>query len=191
MKPERIFLDLDGVLVDYYAGVCRAFGHIPWPYCCRFGDWNFFMGHPLGLTNDDVAPHMGREFYANLDPLPDWSELVTQCGLMVGEKNVFLLTSPWDTEGCHEGKAAWVKRHLPDYSRRLFIGSPKEVCSRPGAVLVDDSEVNCAKFAAVTNPGRAVLIPRPWNRRHAESDEGSGAVRNLVGLLEEIEGVRA
>lgn len=186
MPTERIFLDMDGVLADYYGGISRAFGREPWPYSCRLGDWNFFKGEPFHLTDSDVAPRMDRAFYANLDWLADGSELVAGCASIVGERNVFLLTSPWDTPGCHEGKVDWVKRHMPDYRKRLLIGSAKEACSFPGAVLVDDSEVNCAKFEAVKNPGRAVLLPRPWNARHAESGLGRGEVRNLVGVLEEI-----
>ena len=188
MKPERILLDMDGVLADYYAGICREFGHVPWPYRCRPGDWNFFSGAPLCLTNNDVAPHMGREFYAALDPLPDAFELVAGCAEMVGERNVYLLTSPWDTDGCHAGKVDWVRKHLPGYLRRLMIGSPKELCSSPGAVLVDDSDVNCAKFAGVRNPGRAVLLPRPWNNRYAESSSECGRVLDVNAIIREVEG---
>lgn len=185
-QPDRIFIDMDGVLVDYYAGVCRAFGRTPWPYCCRLGEWNFFRSEPLNLTDAQVAPIMGREFYANLDWLPDGGEIVTEAACLVGEKNVYLLTSPWDTEGCRDGKADWVKRHLPDYYRRLLIGSPKEACSYPGSVLLDDSEVNCRTFAGVKNPGRAVLVPRPWNARHAEAIPENGMMRNFVAVFDAV-----
>lgn len=185
VETRRIFVDMDGVLCDYYAGICSVLGHKPWPYICELGEWNFFHCSPMLKTADQIAPHMDREFYANLDWLPDGSEIITQACVMVGEENVYLLTSPWDTEGCHAGKMDWVKNHLPHFKNKTLIGTPKEACSFPGSVLIDDAEKNCTKFESVANPGRAVLLPRPWNRRHGECDVSRGHVRDLVSVLME------
>lgn len=187
----RIFVDMDGVLCDYYAGVCRLAGFRPWPFCCRPGEWNFFAGEPLNLTNEEVAPHMGHKFYAGLAWLPDGRRILEICEAVAGPKNVFLLSSPWDTPGCEDGKRAWVRANAPAYARRTLLGNCKEACSFPGAVLLDDSEQNCAKFVAVGgDPGAAVLVPRPWNAEHARSDPATGAMLDLRVLADALQHLR-
>lgn len=165
-------------------GICRAFGIEPWPYKAKLGDWHFFPH--IGLTEAQVAPRMDEEFYANLDWTVDGLELLDRAESVAGRSKgeVYLLTSPWNTPGCMDGKLAWVARECPRYERRLLIGAPKEACSHPGSVLIDDSETNCRKFATVRNPGHAVLLPRPWNVRHDESCTDTGRVLDLKGLFE-------
>lgn len=174
----RCFLDMDGVLVDYYAGVCRVFGFNPWPYICRPGDWDFYNDAPLHQSPDLVAPHMGYEFYADLDWLPDGKHIVQQAEEVFGAENVYLLSSPWDTDGCDAGKRAWIKKHLPAYQRRALIGSCKEACAFPASVLFDDSEENLKKFQKAG--GQGVLVPRPWNRLQDHADHSSGAVKGRM-----------
>ena len=180
MTPMTCFLDMDGVLADYYAGICRAFGLDPWPFKCRLGDWNFFTGAPLNQTNETVAPLMGAGFYANLDLLPDARRIVERAE-EVYSGDVYFLTAPWDTPGCFDGKLAWVKKHFPGYARRMLVGSPKEACAHPGAILFDDSPVNCEKFR--THGGEAFLIPRPWNEKWQESSQSNGAANAGSALL--------
>jgi 5'(3')-deoxyribonucleotidase len=164
--PMQAFIDLDGVLADYYGGVCRAFGVAkPWPYLCPLGAWNFFVHPPLSLTNEQVTPKMDRNFFANLDLLPDAYEIV-QFMESQFEGEVYFLTSHWNTTGCEEGKRQWVHKHFPHFDKRTLIGSCKEACARPTAYLWDDSPVNCDVFKEAG--GLAILIPRPWNSRHAE-----------------------
>lgn len=182
--PGRIFIDMDGVLVNYVAGVCRAFGVAHRPYPFPRGDWDFFAHPPLSKSADDVAPVMDHDFYAGLDWLPDGEEIVSRSEKKVGAANVYLLTAPWDTPGCYDGKLDWVRTHLPRYARRVLVGTPKEACSFPGAVLLDDSESNGRKFASAPDPGTAVLVPRPWNARHAEACPDTFRVFDLDGLFD-------
>ena len=179
MRPMTCFLDMDGVLADYYAGVCRAFGLDPWPYKCRLGDWDFYTGEPLGLTTEQVAPKMDAEFYAGLDLLPDARRIVETAEAWY-QGDVYFLTSPWDTPGCFDGKLAWVKKHFPKYARRMLVGSAKEACAHPDAILFDDSPVNCKKFREAKFRGEAFLVPRPWNEKWQESSQANGAV-NVPG----------
>ena len=183
----KILLDMDGVLCAYYEAVMRALAAdyltpAPWPYPKRAVNvWNWFS--LWGVKESDVAPMMNRRFYASLDWTADGREILTECERMVGADNVYLLTSPWDTDGCIEGKRDWVRLHAPAYLRRMMIGSPKELCSRPDHVLIDDSETNCRKFAAAPKGGTAVLVPRPWNVRHDECCLETGRVKDLQGLF--------
>jgi hypothetical protein len=69
---------------------------------------------------------------------------------------------------------SWIEKHLPAYRRRFLIGPRKEFCAHGGSVLIDDSDKNVASFRDAG--GLAILYPRPWNSRHAESEIGLGVV---------------
>lgn len=174
MHPMTCFLDMDGVLADYYGGVCRAFGFEPWPFICTPGEWNFFTGSPMNLTNEIVAPVMDATFYANLDRLPDATRIVEEAERWYGD-DVYFLTAPWDTPGCFDGKMEWVRRHFPKYRKKVLVGSPKVACAHRGSILIDDSPVNIAAFRASKHGGEAVLFPRPWNAKHHLADHQTGA----------------
>ena len=180
----RIFLDMDGVLCDYYGGIwdlvaSGAFGSPPptvagkaaWPYRCRLGDWNFYDNDPLNLTAGRVAKFMDRQFYANLRPLPDAADILRAAEQLAGPNNVYLLSAPWDTDGSVDGKRDWIARELPSYRRRTLIGTPKEACSAPGNYLLDDRLENAAAFnmnpeTGEIHGGIGILVPRPWNELH-------------------------
>jgi len=182
VQTMTCFLDLDGVLADYYGGICRVFGLDPWPFKCRLGDWNFFTGKPLNQTNETVAPLMDRDFYANLDLLPDAKKIVERAEWAY-RGDVYFLTSPWDTPGCFDGKLAWVKKHFPKYAKRMLVGSPKEACSHPGAILFDDSPANCQSFRESKFGGESFLVPRPWNEKWQQCSPENGAIHQGCAKL--------
>lgn len=181
---KRIFLDMDGVLVDYYGGVLRAtIGDTnPWPYKSTPGKWNFYEEH--GVTTGQVAPLMDADFYSELKWLPDGREILELCEATVGPRNVFLLSSPWDTNGCFEGKMEWVRRNMKGYERRVLIGPCKEACAHPDACLIDDADKNCNAFAACE--GKAILYPRPWNSKYLITDQTTGRPIDGGHLLNEL-----
>lgn len=186
----RIFIDMDGVLCDFYGGVWDLYvsgafgapaeahaGHTAWPYRCRRGDWDFYEQEPMNLTSGAVAKLMTAHFYANLNWLPDGRDIVKQAEALAGADHVYLLTAPWDTPGCEDGKKDWIERHLPNYKRRCLIGTPKEAAAAPGHYLLDDAWKNCDKFN--THGGRGVIVPRPWNTLHTAACMETGAALSL------------
>jgi hypothetical protein len=157
------FLDLDGVLVDFVAGVLKHYGL---PADRPVTAWNFDaeLAHELGLSREDFWQSFGEAFWSELGWTVDGLELLHVIEDCFGHDNVYLLSSPCHTYGCLEGKKRWVNQNLPDYRYRLFLGSAKHAFASSTKVLVDDSDDNVAKFRAVG--GHAVLVPRPWNQRH-------------------------
>lgn len=162
MKPV-IFFDLDGVLADFVEGAFRLHGKslppldVRWDFCSQLG----FAG-----PNDPAFwDRMGYEFWLHLEPYADGFSLLKYAEALAGKENVGLLTSPCDTAGCVEGKRSWVHNHLPDYKRRVFVGSAKHLFAGPGKVLVDDHDANVDAFAAAG--GLVVQPARPWNRKLA------------------------
>jgi len=156
----KCLLDLDGVLVDYVGG-CRRLHDRPDPYASGFDRWDFVA--EFGMSAASFYAPQGRDFWADLDWTPDGRQIFNLIHKHFGPDNTCLLTSPILTEGCYDGKVAWIRKHLPrEYHRRFLIGPAKEFCAGPGRVLFDDNDENVAKF---TNAGGfGVLVKRPWNQ---------------------------
>lgn len=153
-----VFFDMDGVLSDFVGGALK---HHNRDDLDRAGaPWG--LESHLGLTPEQFWSSLGYEFWRDLLPLADGFALLGHAERLVGRDNVALLSSPCDTPGCADGKRDWVRRHLPEYRRRLFLGSAKEMFAGPTKILVDDHDGNVEKFRRAG--GRAVMPPRPWNR---------------------------
>lgn len=167
MRPV-CYLDLDGVLVDFVGGALRRHGRGLEPSEVR---WGFPSQIGFGGVDDPAfwAP-LGRAFWAGLDWTHEGKGLLAAVESLFGDR-VALMTSPCETEGCVEGKRDWVRRHLPGYQRRTFVGGAKHLAAGPGKLLIDDREENVDAFAA--EGGHALLVPRPWNR-HRERTDASG-----------------
>lgn len=159
-----IFLDLDGVLVDFVGGVCRYFGKAnPYTRPEAQGEWG--LEKLLGIEPEDFWRPLSYSFWAHLEPTPDaWPILAAVENAARGPQNVCLLTSPCQTAGCVDGKMEWIKQNLPDYQRRVLFGSAKHFVAESGKILVDDSDANCDAWRKAG--GQAVLVARPWNVRH-------------------------
>lgn len=169
-------LDMDGVLVDMVKG-CFDFFNKQIPY--RDVRWN--LPPQLGMTQDEFWNPLGYDFWANLDWTHEGEELLSELE-SIYEKNIVLVSSPCDTPGCDEGKRAWVKKHLPEYKRRCFIGQDKFHLAAPNKILIDDHDPNIDKFREFR--GHGCLVPRPWNRLIEATDEhGRFNVKDLINSL--------
>lgn len=159
------YLDLDGVLVNFVLGAFMAHGR----FDLLFSEvqWNFH--EQLGIPAKEFYAPMGREFWAGLPWTPEGKNFLAQIEHVFGEENVVLLTAPVDTPGCAEGKIEWIKREMPSYAKRFFIGSPKHLAACETKLLVDDNEQNVNTFRVAG--GSAVLVPRPWNSRRRETND--------------------
>lgn len=153
---KKILLDMDGVLVDFAKGVFDLTG-LPRPERLW---WDFVPNESWAL--------MGYDFWAGLDPYPEFTRIVEAAEEKVGPDNVALLSSPIETRGCLEGKKEWVRKHLPEYQRRLILAPCKEFCARPQSILVDDYEGNIQKFTQAG--GWGILVPREWNMLYHQHD---------------------
>lgn len=175
-----VFFDLDGVLADFVTAALAAHKkELPIPDV----QWGFPT--QIGFNGvDDPAfwQPFGFYFWLNLPAYPDGLCLLRHCERIVAPVNIALLSSPCDTPGCCEGKRAWVARHLPEYRKRLFLGSAKHLFAGPGKVLVDDHDANADAF--VKAGGVVVQPSRPWNRYRQECDRFGGfSVPNVSAKL--------
>lgn len=158
MQPWKCFLDLDEVLAAFVSGACKLHGREipnPWPE----GVW--LLSDAIGMHVTEFWNPIDHDFWEGLDWTPDGREILGECERWFGRENICILSDPSEMPSAASGKMAWVKRHLPEYSRQMFTGSPKHFGAHGKSVLIDDSEDNCKAFRK--HGGRVVLVPRPWN----------------------------
>ncbi len=179
----KILLDLDGVLVDFVGGACKAHGR-PNPYAeplvataGRYG-----MDEIWGMGAAKFwKPLKDPKFWEGLEFMPDAEVLLEVCEQAVGAENVCLLTSPSLGSGPVLGKANWIGKRMPGYRLRFLIGSAKTFCAHSGSVLVDDSDHNVDAFRNAG--GHAVMVPRAWNRLHTQRHQVLDWVKTRLEVI--------
>ena len=171
-----INLDMDGTICDM-VGAAAA----------RWGRPDF--AHPVGKVR--LAEALGldeRTFWSRLNDHAFWStlpkteicdDLLLTAQALVGIDNVWVCSTPTLSPFSASGKVAWVQAHYAGLDRQYHLTTEKWRCAAPGDVLVDDDEKHEAKWVA--RGGHFVLVPRPWNRRHAEP--AANAVADLKALF--------
>lgn len=175
---DTLFLDLDGVLVDFVGGTLKR--HKAPQSRLTPGEWD--INKSLGLTPEAFwAPLHGHDFWAGLEPLPDYREVLSIVTGVFPPEKVWLLSSPSDDPGSCSGKYSWVSRHLPSYSRRLILTPDKRPLARPGGFLIDDHSPNVEGW--MSGGGEGWLFPRPWNHRHKNQGEALLLLQGLMQIL--------
>jgi 5'(3')-deoxyribonucleotidase len=161
---------MDGGLVDFLGGACKfhnktydGLPHDP-DNQAEQKPWNI---EPIfGMSAPDLWEPLGFDFWANLDPYPHFEEVVRTLTDKFGEENICLLTSPIRTDGCIDGKMAWIRKHLPQFKRQFLVGPAKQFAASPNHVLVDDHAKNIEAFKDAG--GHVFMFPAPWNHRYNE-----------------------
>jgi hypothetical protein len=163
-----VFFDLDGCLADFVGGALKHHGvHLP----AMDVKWDFLVDIGFKGRENEFWEPLGREFWSGLPLLEDGVKFLSKVETLIPSKRIAFLSSPCATDGCCDGKRDWVRKHFPEYSRRLLLGSAKEVCANRHSILIDDHDNNCDQFEMFG--GRAFLLPRPWNRgRHFVTEDG-------------------
>jgi 5'(3')-deoxyribonucleotidase len=161
-----LFLDLDGVLIDFQKRALEFHNaSIDWDAPENKGQ--FAMDKILGISmNAFWEPLNTFEFWEEMDWMPDGKEILDICEHYCD--NICLLTSPSAKPESSYGKTKWIRQELPRYKRKFLIGCSKEFCARPNAHLVDDRTENVASFTKAG--GHGFLLPRPWNEDHHKED---------------------
>lgn len=154
MSVEWILLDLDGVAVDFSSEACRLFGK-PDLEIRSWDSWTY-----LGVTERefwDTIDAAGHEFWRNLPAYPWYSQLMS---LFQGYPVTFS-TTPSKCASSAYGKRLWFLDQFGSDFTDYMMGGQKFLMAKPGAVLIDDSDKNVAKFRE--HGGSVVLFPQLWN----------------------------
>lgn len=170
---KHLYVDMDGVTCNLVKGLCCTLSSAPdYDRCIK--EW------PRGEY--DFAKRFGGEipknlldmnFWCYLEPLPLLEYLIHAVDKYRVKASV--LTDAGFAPYAFLGKRSWCRGHLPESWGFLATTSPKllstvsEVGPAKDKILIDDHDVNIDSWAA--DGGTAILVPAPWNRRHAEFDQ--------------------
>ncbi len=172
----KIFLDMDGVIVDFMRGAheFHKLNYNPYPY--PKGEWEF-VEH-TGITPKEFWSPLSYRFWSTLPWMPDGRAIYDAVLDIHLLNDVAFLTTPTLEPGCVTGKIEWVRRHIPTMMMRTIITPAKEMCAHPNALLIDDADHNVDKWR--DNGGVAILVPRIWNSRHAEAGSTVDILRKEI-----------
>lgn len=132
---RKVFLDMDGVLVDFDGYFIKNFG-ISYNSLHKADAWK----HVESIPN----------FFKKLPPLPNAKTLFTEVSSVVGNPvSLEILTAKPKRTGhlitCAVDKAHWIRRHI---DKDIFINcvdgwdNKKHFC-QPNDILIDDCQRNC------------------------------------------------
>lgn len=191
-----IYLDMDGVLVDFIGHVFRLFG----VDLSKGRDLRETVRGWDGIT-DGLSEALGREvsgkelwesiakagmeFWADMPWCPWGKELLVECEKIAP---VVIMTTPTREPLSAAGKAAWIYKNLPGHG--MYALSPcKHLMAHPGALLIDDSDTNVSNFAK--SGGMAYLFPQPWNesRGNIDQDDRLSGVRAILRAAKALDGM--
>lgn len=169
---KEIYLDLDGVCVDFISSAISAHGHHA-PSVLERWEANhkgeFFPDKVLQMEMDHFWNHiasLGESFWVDLEPYP-WFEELYQRLSEVG--HVVFCTSSTRAPSCLSGKLHWLQARFGTDFDEYILTAHKERLAHGGAFLVDDYDVNVARFN--DRGGNGVLFPQFWNSNHHYSGD--------------------
>jgi len=175
-----ILLDIDGVLADFFGGVCKIYGknpeevaismnyRVPWDLSLVFSDF----------TGENVVKICSEEFWANLDIYP-WANLLIQSlrSEFPLAKIQFCtsagLASTKYFINAINGKLKWLKKHFPDLIDTTVFCHNKRHIIGDKTVLIDDNPV-------FLNTNRIVPFPQWWNDYRDIRNKSSAEIVDYV-----------
>lgn len=175
---ELCFLDMDGVLADFVSAVCQAHDR-PNPYEDPKNLGIFDMAKIWGMTAEEFwEPTNNPYFWRDIPKLPDADELMEAVLTRFGTNNTCILSSPSSSQYCIPEKKQWIQIHYPRLAGHMLFGSAKQFLAGPGRTLIDDYDVNIARFAHAG--GHGITYPQPWNKSHSIAPQRIQFVREAL-----------
>jgi hypothetical protein len=130
-QQYKIFVDMDGVLVDFEDGYERLTGK------------NIKGNHVKGdATFWQPITDAGIKFWAGLKWMPDGKELWSY----IKPYNPEILSAPSREESSKIGKHVWIKNNIPGVKLILRSAERKQELAEPNAILIDDKEDNIQQW---------------------------------------------
>jgi hypothetical protein len=186
----RIFLDMDGVVVDFIRPAIRIHSRNPDDVIANWPQGEFDVASVLGITTREFwAPisAAGWRWWVNLPVLPWAEELMNVVNEFAGEDWLFA-SSPSRSPQSASGKVRWLQNRYTESFRSYMLGEHKHLFAKPGHVLIDDREESVIKFRE--HSGHAVLFPQPWNQLGAMTDPVA-YVRSELLAISNLESVKS
>jgi len=174
---NTVFLDCDGVLANFRKGIHDAFGKF-YDYPTLSKKWKFWDDWP-DVTFEMVNAVCTIEFWQNLRGMHDSNNILHAVIDKFPVGQIYLLTTPMPNVESATGRWSWIKEYLPEfYKRTIITQAPKHLLARPDTLLIDDKNENVDGFREAG--GKALLVPRPWNRAHLQANRTVEVVKEFL-----------
>ncbi len=187
---RRIFLDMDGPLVDFVSGALKIHGWTQEKLYRAMEPGEYDLARPMGLTEDEFWTPIhaaGERFWLELEPLP-WAKKVIELverlafiGSASGNDNWWIVTAPTQDASSYSGKMKWLQwfRGI-DCNSRVIFTADKHLLAQRRTLLIDDRQETVDKFLKAG--GDAVIFPTRHNKLYYYADD---PVTYLSELLED------
>ena len=173
---NTVFLDVDGVLANFRKGIHNTFAK-PYDYPTLSPKWTFWDDWP-DVTFEMVNTACIIPFWVDLEWMHDGDDILTAIEYKYAPA-IYLLTTPMPNVQSSTGRWLWIKNHISMYYKRTIITqAPKHLLARPDTLLIDDKDENVDGFREAG--GKALLVPRPWNRAHLQADRTVEVVKEFL-----------
>ena len=145
MKEEPIvYVDMDGVLADFFGGVEKLYGVEHWKDLTSSKDEG-------GLKQEVINRITGTDFFATLPEFPTSDQLIAMVKKFTGG-TFSILTSPLrgDHENSTKYKKIWITQHIAN-PEQLIVTGRKEAYANDKAsgtpnILIDDRPTNIERW---------------------------------------------
>tara|TARA_Y100000310_G_C20563128_1_gene754078 strand:+ start:306 stop:881 length:576 start_codon:yes stop_codon:yes gene_type:complete len=174
-----IFLDIDGVIVDFVGGALKAHR--------RKLDYSQHKGEYDMCKLLDMTP---EEFWSKLDDPLFWIELEIYDGfykfweeIYELDQEIYLLSSPSRAVSSYAGKYVWYQQNIYKGCKssgvkppKLILTSQKHLLAAPDRILIDDNDRNVEAWRKAGGIG--LQFPQYWNSSHKFADLPTGRKYN-------------
>lgn len=189
----KVFIDLDGVLADFFTSVCWHFNLDPQLAITRVKpDENYiftFAGNKENVLAFWNIVGNDPSFWLKMPPLKDGPTILNiatryadQVGFLTSHSGYVKQGDEVPYPAIAAGKVLWVHKHYPSMSKRLILTRAKYLCACKDSVLLDDWDKQINEFRSAG--GSAILIPRAWNSAPQVDDDYKWLER-LLKILKE------
>ena len=180
-NQKLVFVDLDGIIVDFVGGVLKS--HNVDPSFKERGQGNYNLASLLGMTESEfwLQLDVNEKFWEDLEKTEEADDLIEFIEDLVEPSSIYFLSSPAVSSFCYSGKAKWIYKHFNRYIHHLILMQQKHFIAAPNRILIDDNDANCNKWRS--NRGVGLLFPRPWNSKHHVVDGFDLLKRELRRVL--------
>ena len=145
MKEEPIvYVDMDGVLADFFGGVEKLYGVEHWKDLTSSKDEG-------GLKQEVINRITGTDFFATLPEFPTADQLIAMVKKFTGG-TFSILTSPLrgDHENSTKYKKIWITQHIANPEQVIVTGRKeayaKDKASGTPNILIDDRPTNIERW---------------------------------------------
>lgn len=136
-----VYLDMDGVIADFFGGVERLYGVDHWK--------QLTSDKTKDLRQDVIDRIAGTDFFAHLPKFSNTDALINQIKKFTNGK-FSILTSPLrgDTENSGYYKKIWIGKHIEKPDDIIVTGVKETYAMKNGVanILIDDRPINIDKW---------------------------------------------